>query len=76
MDAIKDENLRKIANHVRLIIRKSIPDAEETMKMGTPCYTIGGKMIVSIADYRNHVNLYFFQGANFPPACWRGLERI
>jgi hypothetical protein len=60
---IPDTNLRSLAKNVRAIIRESVPEVEESLKMGIPCYTLGSKMIFSIGDYTRHINLYFTQGA-------------
>ena len=36
---------------------------EETTKWGVPCYTYEGKNIVGIGAFKNHVALWFYQGA-------------
>jgi len=63
INQIPDHNVRKLARKVRLIVRDSVPEAEETMKMGMPCYAMKNKMFASIGDYTKHLNLYFFQGS-------------
>ncbi len=63
LNDISDDRVRRLAKKLRIVIRRSLPESEESMKMGIPCYSIGNKMITSIGDYKNHVNLYFFQGA-------------
>jgi len=63
IEAISDPNLRRLAKKVRSIVKKSIPDANESLKMGAPCYSINGQMVSLIGDYKRHINLYFFQGA-------------
>ncbi len=47
------EKLRKILNATEL---------EETVKWGGPCYTVGGKNVVGIAAFTEHVALWFHQG--------------
>jgi hypothetical protein len=63
IEEISDPNLRRLAKRVRSIVRKSIPDADESLKMGAPCYSINGQMVALIGDYKKHINLYFFEGA-------------
>lgn len=63
IDQIEDEKIRLLSKKIRAVVRESVPEAVETVKMGAPCYTIAGKMFASIADYSRHVNLYFFHGA-------------
>lgn len=36
---------------------------EETIKWGSPVYMLHGKNVVSIAAFKNHYALWFFQGA-------------
>jgi uncharacterized protein YdeI (YjbR/CyaY-like superfamily) len=35
----------------------------ETMKWGSPCYTVDGKNVVMLASFKEHCALSFFQGA-------------
>lgn len=63
LDNISDPDLRRVAKKLRLVVRKAIPDANEEIKMGMPCYSVNKKMIALIADYSKHVNLYFPSGA-------------
>ena len=63
IENIDDPKLKRLAKKVRTIARKSIPEAEEGIKMGIPCFSIGKKMVASIADYTEHINLYFPEGA-------------
>ena len=36
---------------------------EESIKWGCPCYTLDGKNVVGFSAHKNHVTLFFFQGA-------------
>ena len=38
-------------------------DVEETIKWGAPVYTVGGKNVVSIAAFKNHCAIWFYNGA-------------
>ncbi|MGI9517579.1 MAG: YdeI/OmpD-associated family protein [Pirellulaceae bacterium] len=46
--------LREIANSTELV---------ETVKWGSPTYTINGKNVVGIGAFKSYVGLWFFQGA-------------
>ncbi|MHA6279898.1 YdeI/OmpD-associated family protein [Salinimicrobium sp. CAU 1759] len=37
-------------------------DVEETIKWGAPVYTVGGKNVVSIAAFKNHCAMWFYNG--------------
>lgn len=54
---------RDLAESVRRVVRKSIPQALEQVKWGNPVYTVKGSNVVCIMLYRDHVNLGFFQGS-------------
>lgn len=38
-------------------------EVEETIKWGAPVYTINGKNVVSIAAFKNHCAMWFYNGA-------------
>lgn len=38
-------------------------ELEETIKWGSPVYTLNGKNVVGIGAFKNHCALWFFQGA-------------
>ncbi|WP_324721321.1 YdeI/OmpD-associated family protein [Salinimicrobium sp. HB62] len=38
-------------------------DVEETIKWGAPVYTVGGKNVLSIAAFKNHCAMWFYNGA-------------
>jgi hypothetical protein len=63
IENISDAALRRLARKVRAVIQEAIPEADESLKMGMPCYSIGNKIVASIGDYTHHINLYFAQGA-------------
>jgi hypothetical protein len=69
---IPSPKVRRLAKKIRTIVRSSIPEAEESLKMGMPCYSVGKKMVVLIGDYQNHVNLYFVQGARLSSELLKG----
>lgn len=62
-----DEYLKKhIAWQTQLAaLRKLLVELplDETLKWGGPCYTRDGKNIVGIGAFKNHLTLWFYQGA-------------
>jgi hypothetical protein len=75
IEAIEDKQIRMLMEKVRSVVKMAIPEAEESFKMGQPCYTIGKSIVSSIADYRSHVNLYFPQGAKLASALLEGAGK-
>jgi len=63
LDNIADPKVRRLAKKIRSVARSAIPEASEGIRMGIPCYSVDRKYVALIGDYKNHVNLYFPQGA-------------
>jgi len=57
----KHEDWRDQLTVLRRLLRK-IP-LEETIKWGGPCYAHNGKNIVGLGAFKNHLALWFYQGA-------------
>ncbi|MCA0931671.1 DUF1801 domain-containing protein [Lutimonas saemankumensis] len=55
------QKFEEILNELRRIISKH--PFEETLKWGIPTYVYGKKNLVGIGGFKNHVGLWFFQGA-------------
>ena len=53
---------QEIVRSLRKTIRQAAPKLGEAIKWQTPCYS-GSSNVCSIAAFKNHVNLHFFQGA-------------
>ena len=51
------EDVQKIMEKVRLTIRKTAPDAEETIKYGIPTYVLNGNL-VHFGAFKNHIGFY------------------
>jgi uncharacterized protein YdhG (YjbR/CyaY superfamily) len=49
---------RDALNHVREIIARVVPDAEETISYGMPAFNRGGKFFLSYAGWKRHCSLY------------------
>ena len=52
-----EEELRKLREMILSM------DVEETIKWGAPVYTVGGKNVISIAAFKNHCAMWFYNGA-------------
>jgi len=49
---------QKIMESVRSVIRKSVPDVEETISYNMPAYKLNGKYLVYFAGYDKHIGFY------------------
>ncbi len=52
------ENVQKILQQIRTIIRTSAPDALESISYGMPGYKTNGKPLVYFAGYKKHIGFY------------------
>jgi uncharacterized protein YdeI (YjbR/CyaY-like superfamily) len=53
---------KPILNHVRQRVHAVLPDVEETTKWGMPAYTMGGKIVLMTAAFKQHAALNFWRG--------------
>jgi uncharacterized protein YdeI (YjbR/CyaY-like superfamily) len=53
---------RPILEHVRKRVHAAAPAAEETMKWGAPAYTLGGKILLITAAFKQHAAVNFWRG--------------
>lgn len=58
-----DPGKRAIMNSIRELVKKSMPDAEETVKWGNVTYLVNGENFAWILAYNDHADLGFFRGA-------------
>ena len=54
---------REIVVKMRKVVRKTLPDALESVKWGQPVYSLRGKNIICFMMYDDHVNYGLFMGA-------------
>ena len=52
--------MRALLESLRVLIRKSLPDADVSIKWGVPFYTQGGKQVCALACFKEHVGINFF----------------
>jgi uncharacterized protein YdhG (YjbR/CyaY superfamily) len=45
-------------NRIRALVKKSVPEADESMSYGMPAYKLKGKPLIYFAGYKNHIGLY------------------
>lgn len=57
----KNSKWSPVLNDLREVILSA--GITETIKLGAPTYTFNGKNIISMAAFKNHFGLWFFQGA-------------
>lgn len=72
--------LRELAEKLRVIVKKVLPNAVETVKWGNPTYIVDGKNVAWLLTYKDHVDLGFFKGAQlkskFLEGTGKGLRHI
>ena len=53
---------KPVLQHVRERVHAAVPEAEETMKWSSPAYTLGGKILLMTAAFKQHAALNFWRG--------------
>ena len=48
---------RPILEHIRRLVRKAVPEAEETIKWGMPHFTVGGRILGAMGGFKAHATL-------------------
>ena len=61
--ASQPDEVQPVLQRVRRIIRKALPDAEETISYRIPTYKRNGQYVVYFAAFRQHWSLYPVTGA-------------
>ncbi len=52
------EDIQDVLEKMRLVIRESAPEAEETINYGMPTFKLNGKNLVHFAAFKNHIGFY------------------
>ena len=47
---------KPILTHIRTLVHKAVPDAEETIKWGMPHFTVNGKNLAGMAAFKAHTS--------------------
>lgn len=58
-----DVPVRELDQRLRVLVKKTLPDAVETVKWRNPTYLLDGKNLAWIVGYKDRVDLGFFVGA-------------
>jgi uncharacterized protein YdhG (YjbR/CyaY superfamily) len=56
--AKQPDEAQSVLQRVRRIIRKALPEAEETISYQIPTYKLGGQYVVYFAGWKKHWSLY------------------
>lgn len=56
--AAQAETVRPVLERLRAIIRKALPDAEESISYGIPAFKLAGRPVIYFAGWKAHVSLY------------------
>ncbi len=58
-----DPGWRQIADGLRTLTKRTLPDVEETVKWGNITYLLNGENLAWIIAYKDHLDYGFFKGA-------------
>jgi uncharacterized protein YdhG (YjbR/CyaY superfamily) len=56
--ALQPESIRSTLERIRRAIRKSVPQAQETISYKIPAYRLGGEAFLYFAGWKKHCSLY------------------
>jgi uncharacterized protein YdhG (YjbR/CyaY superfamily) len=51
-------DVQTVLEQVRSVIRKVVPQAEETISYGVPTFKLNGTYVIYFAGYKNHISIY------------------
>lgn len=58
------ENVQKILQKLRELIKNTVPNAEESISYGMPAFKQNGKPLVYFGGYKNHIGFYALPSGN------------
>ena len=70
-----DPRVSELAQKLRKLVKKTLPDAVETVKRGNPMYLLDGKNLAWIVGYSDHADLGFFVGAKLDSKLLEGTGK-
>ena len=56
--ASQPKTSQRVLERVRRIIRKAVPNAEETISYGIPTYKLDGRYVLYFAGWKQHYSVY------------------
>jgi hypothetical protein len=71
-----EEDKKTLAEKLCVLIKKTVPKAEETVRRGRITFTLGGKDFAGVRLTKQHVDLLFIGGANLSSAQLKGQGTI
>jgi hypothetical protein len=66
---------KEMLERMRAVVRRTLPEATETVKWGQPVYSLWGKNIICFMIYDDHVNFGLFMGARLKAARLEGTGK-
>jgi len=58
------DDVQKLLQQVRNTIKKTVPEAVETISYGMPAFKLNGHYVVYFAAYKKHISIYPVPGEN------------
>ncbi|SDD96186.1 Uncharacterized conserved protein YdhG, YjbR/CyaY-like superfamily, DUF1801 family [Pricia antarctica] len=52
------KDVQTVLKEIRMTIKKTAPEAEETISYGMPAFKLNGKPLVYLAGYKSHIGFY------------------
>ena len=52
------DDVQKILEKIRTLIKEVVPDAEEKISYQIPTFTLNGSYLIYFAGFKNHVSIY------------------
>jgi hypothetical protein len=56
---------KEIVKRLRVFIARRYPELAESLKWNVPTYSLNGKNIMRLRDFKGQVNLNFFRGNQY-----------
>src|SRR5215510_8105292 len=60
---------KAIIKRLRTFIARTYPDMTESLKWHVPTYSLNGRNLIGLQDFKDHVNLNLFRGARLHDSC-------
>lgn len=70
-----DPQKKQLAKKLRAIVKKTLPDAVETVKWGNITYLMNDKNLAWLLFYRDHADFGFFMGAKLKSKLLEGTGK-
>jgi len=71
-----DDNIKQIAERLRILVKATLPQATESVRQGKFTYKISGKDCASIRLAKPHVDLEFMHGASLSSPHLKGQGTV